>query len=291
MRRLIFATNAEWADLTPDDRIGAAALRARGADVRPGVWDDPNVDWTGCDAVVFRSPWEYHHRIDAFRAWLDRLDHAGVRTINPMPTLRWNLHKFYLRELERAGVRLIPTVFVECGGGGALGGILVERGWREAVVKPAISAGASDTWRVAAPPTPEEEARFRRDVQGRDTLVQQFATPLLTDGEWSLLFFGGRFSHAVVKRPAVGDFRVQWYYGGTFEGVRPGPALLAQAERWLAATPVEHTYARVDGVVIDGEFSLMELELLEPALWLGCDPGAADRFADAILAVVDGQTR
>lgn len=291
MRRLIFATNAEWADLTPDDQIGAAALRARGVDVRPGVWDDPNVDWTGCDAVVFRSPWEYHQRIDAFRAWLDRLDQAGVRTINPMPTLRWNLHKFYLRELEHAGVRLIPTAFVERGSGQSLGEILAERGWREAVVKPAISAGACETWRVTAPPTPENEARFRRAVRSRDTLVQQFATSLLTDGEWSLLFFGGRFSHAVVKRPAAGDFRVQWYYGGTFEGVSPSADVLAQAERLLAAARVEHTYARVDGVVIDGRFALMELELLEPALWLGCDAGAAARFAEAVLAALDRPAR
>jgi glutathione synthase/RimK-type ligase-like ATP-grasp enzyme len=291
MRRLVFATNTEWADLTPDDQLGAAALRARGVDVRPGIWDDPSVDWPNCDAVVFRSPWEYHRRIDAFRAWLDRLDQAGVRTINPMPTLRWNLHKFYLRELEEAGVRLIPTAFVECGARASLAALLAERGWREVVVKPAISAGANETWRVAAPVSPEDDARFQRDARCRDTLVQQFATPILTEGEWSLLFFGGRFSHAVVKRPAAGDFRVQWYYGGAFEGVAPGAALIEQAERVLAAAPVEHTYARVDGVVIDGRFALMELELLEPALWLGADPAAPGRFAGAVLASLDGPPR
>lgn len=283
MPRLIFATNTEWANFTPDDQVGAAALRARGVEVRPGIWDDPLVDWCECDAVVIRSPWGYHQHIDAFRAWLDRLERSGVRTINPLATLRWNLHKWYLRELEQAGVPLVPTAFVERGARTSLASVLIERGWRDAVVKPAISAGASDTWRTVLPTTAESEARFQHDIGLRDTLVQQFAAPLVAEGEWSLLFFGGRFSHAVIKRPAAGDFRVQWYYGGSFESVRPSGDLMRQVERILAAAPVSHTYARVDGVLLDGRFALMELELLEPALWLDTDPRAPHTFADAIL--------
>lgn len=281
-----FATNDEWPALTDDDQVGAEALRRRGIDVRPGIWDDPAVPWADGDAVVLRSPWNYYLQIDAFRAWLDRLERDGVRVLNPLPTLRWNLEKTYLRQLESRGVEIVPTAWAGPHDDARLATILESHGWREAVVKPTISAGAHETWRVAAPPRDADEARFAAARNGANLMVQQYAPSIATIGEWSLLFFGGRYSHAVLKRPAGGDFRVQWYYGGTFASASPPPHVRDAAERVIAATPVPHVYARVDGVEIDGRFALMELELLEPSLWLATDAGAPDRFADAVLAAI-----
>jgi glutathione synthase/RimK-type ligase-like ATP-grasp enzyme len=161
--------------------------------------------------------------------------------------------------------------------------VLSDAGWLDAVVKPAISASAYETWRVTAlNVAPGEEARFRQLVATGDVMVQPFLPELARHGEWSVMFIGGEFSHAVLKRPRDGDFRVQHEHGGSAE-LRTLPAhILATARTILTRAPGRCLYARVDGVEIGGTFVLVELELLEPSMFLGAEPGVAERFADAI---------
>ena len=153
-------------------------------------------------------------------------------------------------------------------------------------MKPAVSGGAHRTWR-ASPGEPADEARLSAMAGDGTVLIQPLVDEIERDGEWSLIFFDGRFSHAVIKRPRSGDFRVQKEHGGTVEPIVPSASIIADAARAIAAasaageTPL---YARVDGCVVDGTLMLMELELLEPELFLRTDAAAGDRLASALLA-------
>jgi hypothetical protein len=269
--------------LTDDDRLLQAALAARGAEAVPAVWDDPSVRWRDFGAVVVRSTWDYHLRPGEFRAWVDRVDALGVALHNPAPVLRWNASKHYLRALADAGAAVTPTRWVGAGDPTPLAEVLDAEGWDDAVVKPVVSATAHETWRVGRGTAADAEPRWRALVARADVMVQPFVRAVVDEGEWSLVFLGGTYSHAALKRPRAGDFRVQHEHGGTYAAAEPAAALVAEAARALAVAPAPCAYARVDGCAVGGRFQLMELELLEPALFLGAAPGAADRLAAAIL--------
>jgi len=284
-RSIALATCAEWAGLTEDDGHLVRALAERGASAEPALWDAPR-DWTRHRAVVLRSPWDYFRRLAEFVAWLDRLVAQRVPCFNPGPLVRWNLDKRYLEDLERKGVAVVPTVRIARGTAldlGDLGARIQERRWSDLVAKPSVSAGAWRTERLRLEDLPAREGLLREILADGDLLLQPFLPEVEREGEWSFVFFEGRFSHAVIKRPRPGDHRVQWRHGGTHARAEPSPSLLAQAERTLAAAPAAGLYARVDGVVRDGRFLLMELEQVEPFLFLAEAPGSADRFADAVL--------
>jgi glutathione synthase/RimK-type ligase-like ATP-grasp enzyme len=243
------------------------------------VWNDPAVDWASFDAVLIRTIWDYYKHHADFIAWLDRLDRLGVATFNDSRVLRWNSDKRYLLELAAHAVATIPTRLAAAG---ELPQVLASMPGQQVVIKPSISGGAWHTLRGRV-----GDAAFADEVArlpcGIDFLVQPFVPEIVSAGEWSLLYFGGEFSHAVIKRPAAGDYRVQSEYGGSVEAVQPDVATLAAAAAALAAVDTrghgELAYARVDGVVSAGRFLIMELELIEPFLFLAGQAHAAERLA------------
>ena len=280
MPPIAFVTSRALPHLTDDDRLAVAALADLGLRAVPALWDDDGVDWTAYAAVVVRSPWDYFLRAGEFAAWLDRLERLGAPVWNPVPLLRWNMDKRYLRELEAAGVRCVPTRWVEGDDAPPLEDVLRERGWSRAVVKPVISGGAHETWMVERGGA-HDEGRFRR-LAAAGAMVQPFVEEIATEGEWSLVFLGGEYSHALLKRPAPGDFRVQTAHGGRERPARPTPELLDAARATLAAVRHPWLYARVDLCLHAGAPALMELEMLEPSLFLEGDAAAPARFARAI---------
>jgi glutathione synthase/RimK-type ligase-like ATP-grasp enzyme len=284
--RVALATQASLATLNADDGLLIPALAARGVQASAAVWDDPAVDWTTFRAVVIRSCWDYHLRHDAFLAWVARLERAGVAVFNSPAVIRWNAEKTYLRDLAGRGVRVVPTRWIEARSETTLLDVLRDAGWDEVVVKPAISASAHETWQSSRRSAVHDEVRFRAMVQRGRVLVQPFMEAIVTAGEWSLMFIGGEFSHAMLKRARSGDFRVQSEHGGSAMRGDPGVHVVDQARHALragAAGAVGSLYARVDGCVVDGEFVLMELELIEPLLYLAEHPDAPERFAAALV--------
>jgi glutathione synthase/RimK-type ligase-like ATP-grasp enzyme len=286
--RIGFTTFADQPDITGDDRLGARILAERGVEVVALPWDAPGGPGdAGLDAVVMRSSWNYHLAPDAFAAWVTAFEARGVPVLNPAPVVRWNLHKRYLAELAAAGVAVPTTISVEAGAAPALADLLDAAGLDEVVIKPAVSLSAFETWRArrADAGTDATQAAFARLVAGRAVLVQRFIPEVTRDGELSFVFFDGVLSHAVRKRARAGDFRVQSDHGGTREPYAPTPALAAQAHAILAHTPAPAppTYARVDGIDVDGTLVLMELELIDPELFLAHAPTAPAAFAAAIL--------
>jgi glutathione synthase/RimK-type ligase-like ATP-grasp enzyme len=283
MSRIAFVTHAGLPGLSNDDRLAVAELTRLGAEVEAAVWNDPGVRWASYDRVVIRSCWDYHLRPDAFLDWLARLEGDGVSLWNPAPVVRANVDKGYLVDLAAAGIPVVPTMRLERGERADLSGLLAERSWDEAVVKPSVSASAFRTRRVRREEAAAAQADLEEMLVASGVLIQRFLLEIQTRGEWSILFFGGEYSHAVLKRPKAGDFRVQEELGGSSVLERPASALVEQARAVVAAIPMPWLYARVDGVEIEGVFTLMELELIEPALFLGWDPQAPARFAQAIL--------
>src|SRR6266540_1929930 len=202
---------------------------------------------------------------------LAELGLAAVPAVwNPPAILRWNSHKGYLRDLAARGVPVVPTRWLARGTPVELAQLLRDVGWSDAVVKPAVSASAHGTWRTSFETAGADQRRLDELLRSGDVMVQPFMSEVRDAGEWSILFLGGRFSHAVLKRPGAGagDYRVQLEFGGTAATMVPPDTLLADAEAVMAAVPGDPLYARVDGVERDGRLVLMELELIEPHLFL-----------------------
>lgn len=281
-RRIALATSRELPALWEGDRILLNELRRRGWTAAPAVWDDEAHDWSQWDVVLIRSCWDYHLKADRFRAWLDRLSHLHVIVINSQDIVRWNLHKGYLLDIERAGGRIPPTRLVTRGTPGALGDHMRAAGWRTVVVKPAISATGYSTRLVEGAPARADEEAYASAIAVGDVLLQAYVPEVVDGGEWSFVFLGGRYSHAVIKRAAPGEFRVHIEWGGTVETAAPSPELVRQAEAILRMAAPEAVYARVDAAVVDDALVLMELELVEPELFFDREPRAAGRLAGAL---------
>jgi glutathione synthase/RimK-type ligase-like ATP-grasp enzyme len=285
--RLALATCAHLPGIYPDDVHLASSLKRLGIEPTSCIWNDPAVDWSRFDAVLMRTTWDYFKHYAAFTHWLDRLP---IPTINGKPLLRWNSEKRYLLKLEQHGVDIIPTRIAPAAG---LRETLTAMHGQDVVVKPTVSGGGWHTLRGIAGDAAFEQA-LAQLPQDLDYMVQAFVPEIVDDGEWSLLFFEGRYSHAVIKRAAAGDYRVQSEFGGSVEVVEPDAAIIASAQRVLTATAAighgDHAYARVDGVVVSGRFQLMELEMVEPTLFLSNRPDVAERFAGNLRRRLDAMS-
>lgn len=294
--RIALITYSGVPAITADDRLLRDALVARGAEVEARPWD-AKAEWTSYHRIVLRSCWNFHHQPAEFRGWVDKVKarHDGS-LMNGPALVHWSVDKRYLKDLEARGVAIVPTAWVSMENRESppdLAALIAERGWSDGVVvKPAISATAHETWRVAPNEGSAHQARFEALVTGRPSgvMVQPYL-PEIEDGEWSLIFLGGEFSHAVKKIPAAGEFRVQHDFGGSIERRTPDVALIDDARAVLSAAAeatntaiAEILYARVDGVMRTGHLLLMELELIEPVLFFAQAPGAAARMAELIVS-------
>ncbi|MFF0345739.1 RimK family alpha-L-glutamate ligase [Kribbella sp. NPDC004875] len=276
-KRIALATSAEHAELHPHERPLLDALRAAGLDPVVEVWTDPSVAWSAYDAVLLRTVWDYFLRYDEFTEWLALLDKSGVPVLNDSGQVRWNSDKQYLLALRERGVSIVPS---QVAAGACLREVVAGLAGQEIVVKPTVSGNALHTVRgVAGSPELEQALTELPEIV---YLVQPFLPEIQSAGEWSLLFFDGEFSHAVVKTPAADDYRVQEFYGGQVTLTDPPAAVLDSARAALTAAGPTPTYARVDGVVVNDRFLLMEIELIEPYLFLPQFPAAADKLAAAV---------
>lgn len=261
-----------------DDAGLIAALHAHGIEVQPRIWSDAAVDWAAHDALLVRSTWDYFERYTEFLGWYQRIEALRCPIANPLPLLVWNSDKRYLLELAAQGVAIIPTVHAR---GSELDAALAPL-QGEVVVKPSVSGGAWNTvrGRIGSEAFAQALAALPREL---DYLIQPFVPQVVEEGEWSLLFFGGVYSHAVLKKPARDDYRVQTYFGGSADVTEPPAHVSASARRALDAVAAlgyrDQAYVRVDGVVVGDEFRIMELEFIEPFLHLAAHPPAARLFA------------
>ena len=294
MHHIVFATFAGAPDLKPDDRLAAEALEARGARVSPAVWNGDQTPFETADAIVLRSTWDYWRHFPAFLKWFDRLE--GRRHVyNPPALMRWNAPKRYLLELEAAGATLPPTRIC-APDPESLRAAMAALDAPIAVAKPVISAGGDGLFIMRAGDAHSIE-RASAGVWG-EAMVQPLIPEIRDPGETSFIFFGGAFSHAVIKRPTSDPILCQEEHGGVTVPADPPGWALDEARRILAMVEAAGHgapyYARVDAIVlgdtqntasnrVDGTFHLMEVELIEPTLFFAQDPAAPARFADGLM--------
>lgn len=280
-----FLTIADLGDFVSDDELAAELLRERGWRLEFLPWDQPAV-WSRYDMVVIRTTWDYHERPRQFLETLAAIEHSGARLCNSLELVRWNLDKGYLADLAGRGVPIVPTAYEpNLSGPETLAAYFDAFDTPEIILKPPVNVNAFDTFRVAAGELAALWPRLRQVFGKRPFLVQPFMPHIQSEGEYSLIYFHGVFSHAILKRPAAGDFRVQEEHGGIITAVSPAEALRQAGRRALAALFETPLYARVDLVRHSGDdFRVMELELIEPSLYLRMDSGAPGRFADALAA-------
>ncbi|MGQ0581749.1 MAG: ATP-grasp domain-containing protein [Reyranella sp.] len=277
---IVLATSLESPDITPSDRLYADALERRGCRVAGAAWDGPREAFAGADAVVLRATWGYYRMLEAFRDWTEAMA-AATRLFNPIDLVRWNLRKDYVGKLAAAGIRVPQSHIVPCDAA-AIAKVLDDAGWEQAVVKPASGASGHSVELVKRATLPKQVAGLSDEARTSGVVVQEFL-PEIAEGELSLIYFDGVFSHAIRKRPPQGEFRSNSRYGPTRTAETPPREVTEQGVACLAALPEMPLYARVDGVVRAGTLIVIEVEVLEPALFMEFDPPSAERFADATL--------
>jgi glutathione synthase/RimK-type ligase-like ATP-grasp enzyme len=268
-----------------DTPLLVGALGKSGARVDVADWRDPSVDWSDARVTMLRSPWDYVHHLDEFIAWAERVS-AVSELWNPLELVRWNTHKSYLLELHARGAPTVPTVVLLAGSAASLDAICDARGWNAVVVKPAIASGGDGARRGEVGDV-TLQAHLDALLATADVLVQPYVAAVEREGEMSVVLFDGQFSHALCKRPSVGDYRVQEHFGGTTELVDPAPGLVELAERVCGVLPTPTLYARIDLVSLGGYWHVIEAEVTEPSLWLDLAPAPATRrLADGLLSRV-----
>ncbi len=293
MPNIAFLSMDDLSAFVSYDSLVIDILEHRGMTVEEVSWRAQSVDWNRYDLVVQRSSWDYQQAPDDYLRVLAEIERSTARLENSLSIAQWNIRKTYLRELQTAGITIVPTEWLHSPSVADLKQSFELLNSDEVVVKPVIGANADDTfWLRRDTPLSVWQAAEqafdgsrRRDVCPTETaLALPFVNSVTTFGEVSLIFFRGQYSHSVLKTPKSGDFRVQEERGGRIESYQPDRTLIEFAQRSLESIPGATLYARTDIVFLaDGRPAIMEIELIEPSLYLSFDADAPKRFADAII--------
>jgi hypothetical protein len=282
MRQCAFLTLDERGDFVIDDEHAIAPLAALGWQVSTVSWRQTAVPWSHFEAVVIRSTWDYWNDVPAFLETLARINRQ-TRLANPLDLVHWNLAKTYMRDLQGEGVGVVPTAWLDGLAPAAVADCARSFGSEDLVVKPVVGANGQDAFRISPRDGPQRLREVGERFRGRACMVQPFMGRVLDEGEYSLFFFSGDYSHAILKVPAAGEFRSQEERGAEVLAIVPETKLLECGRKALAAVAPTPLYARIDFVRdATGDFVVMELELIEPSLYLRTDPEAPARFARAV---------
>jgi glutathione synthase/RimK-type ligase-like ATP-grasp enzyme len=287
LKHCAFLTLDDPTGFVIDDELAHEPLAELGWQVSWPSWRQSERPWSDFDAVIIRSPWDYQAHSEAFVQVLEIIDSSGTRLANPLDIVHWNLSKTYLKELEDKGVPIVPSLWGNAVEAEDFSNFAESLCTSEVVIKPVIGANGDDTFRVV----PGDDSDFLHRIaaihNGRDFMVQPFMPNILSEGEYSIFYFNGCYSHAILKTPAAGEFRSQEERGSSLAAVMAKGRLRQRADMAMDAVasvvPETLLYARIDLVRDEqDDFRLMEAELIEPALYLRMDTGAPMRFARAI---------
>ena len=264
-----------------DDRL-LTFLKAKRLNIELVIWNDPEVNWENYQLAILKSPWDYFDLVDDFHTWLNHLEDKKVRLLNPIDTVRWNMDKTYLKEIEEVGLSTTPGIYLDKNTVVKLADFFQIFKTKKLIVKPCISGGAKNTFKVTEDNVMEINETLNRLIQNENFIVQPFLQEIVDNGEWSFIFFNGLYSHSLIKKAKTGDFRVQPSHGGSVYPQNPEEALIAIAAAYVKRFAKNCLYARVDGTFVSGKFLLMELELIEPFLFLNTDPQNYERYYQAL---------
>lgn len=284
---ILIATCSEYPHPTPNLEALLAALRALGAEA-------DFTPWKTTDATVFAKAravlplccWDYYDNPALFLAWIDTLEMSGARLINDPSLLHWNFRKTYLLELMKAGLSVPKTLHLPQAIPSAVAEIMEAQGWQTAVLKPVSSQSGHGVQKLVW----AERDHWSFDRPAGDMLLQEFQSDIGTHGETTMTFIDGTFSHAVRRVLPAGEWRANSQFGIAYEPVTLSQTMIDAGAAYLAHLPHVPLYARVDGIARESGFTLNELELIEPYLYLEFAPGSAERMASAILNRIKSAT-
>ncbi len=279
MKNCVLLTMDELQDLSSYDFLLEKPLAKLGWKSHEISWRDKTVNWSDFDVVIIRSTWDYQENCAAFLDVLDTIDRSDALLLNSLDLVRWNINKHYLRNLESSGVFIVPTLWEKNYSEALLTSAFDRFKSSEIIVKPCLSAGALDTFRITKNTPTTEHDKIVKLFNNREFMMQPFVPSVVTEGEYSLFFFNRIFSHAILKKPKPDEFRVQEEFGGQLLLITPDAELLNTAEDLFNHIPHKALYARLDFVKFDGKYAMMEAELIEPSLYFNMDSYAATKFA------------
>jgi len=281
-RRCAYLTMQDISGFVTDAELSLAPMADLGWEVEMVPWRS-DVDWNDYDLVYICTPWDYQNDVAGFLDVLATIEGSSARLVNSLDLVRWNLEKTYLRELEMRGAEIVPSLFFSSFDVRRVSACFDAYATGTIVVKPVVGANSDNIFVLTRPLPPDVTDELGRAFVNRPFFVQPFIENVRSEGEYSLFFFGGEYSHAILKRPKQGDFRTQEEHGADILSVEAPAALVETASRVLGVVNPQPVYVRADFVRDAGErFLLMELELIEPALYFRTDPGSATRFARAL---------
>lgn len=284
------ALPGDWylGNILEDDGLLQNELERQGISSVRVDWARKDVDWSQYKCVVFRTTWDYFDRFEEFSQWLSAVS-KQTKLCNPYSIIKWNMDKHYLKDLESKGIPVTPSRFVEKGNTVNIEDEILKSGWHELVIKPCVSGAARHTYRVNKLNAKAIETVVNELLKHESFVYQPFLESVLTQGEDTLMLFDGKFSHAIRKLAKPGDFRVQDDHGGTVHDYQPDAEQIEFAEKAMAVCSTLPSYGRVDMVRDNqGKLALMELEMIEPELWLRKHPPSAKLFAESITRVIKG---
>ncbi|GGE50336.1 glutathione synthetase-like protein [Pedobacter psychrotolerans] len=270
---------------TEDERL-LVFLQAKGLNIELVIWNDPLINWENYQLAILKSPWDYFDLIDDFHTWLDQLEKKGVKLLNPIDIVRWNTDKQYLKEIENAGLPITPCVFVNKEVKINLEDFFGILNTDRLIVKPCVSGGAKNTFSVTVDNVKEINKELHHLIQKENFIIQPFLKEIIENGEWSFIFFNGVYSHSLIKKAKAGDFRVQPAHGGSVHPQNPNQEMIDTASKYVKLFAKNCLYARVDGTFVNDKFLLMELELIEPFLFLNTDLQNYDRYYNALKELI-----
>ena len=282
LKRCAFLTLDERGGWFIDDELAIEPLARLGCEVSTVSWRQTETPWSDFDAVIIRSTWDYWDYTSEFLAVLEHIN-ASTHLANPLPLVHWNLAKSYLRDMEQKGVAIVPSLWSQVLDHASLDELCDRLDCDEIVIKPLVGANGVDTFRLARGRDEAKLAELVPLFRNRDLMVQRFMPSILEEGEYSLFYFNGAYSHAILKVPQKGEFRSQEERGAEILSVKPEEKLKMRGAQALATLEPAPLYARIDFVRSDGDFVVMECELIEPSMYLRTDTGAPGRFAHAVL--------
>lgn len=281
-KKCAYLTMTDPGDFVTDYDVSFDAMSDLGWQVETVPWRDTSIDWDDYDAVYICTPWDYPQHAEQFLEVLGAIDGSSAILVNELSLVRWTLNKTYLRDLEERGAAIVPSIWFDDFDSLQIPHWFNTLGSDKLVIKPDVGANAQDTF-VLTQPVPDELSSYLLETfANRPFFVQPFMENIQSEGEYSLFFFGGEYSHAILKTPEDSDFRTQEEHGAEITSVIATQRQIETARQVLSLVVPEPAYVRADFVRDDDDnFLLMELELIEPSLYLRTDPGAAARFAAA----------
>ena len=286
MKRCAFLSMDSLDDFFNYDPMLFEPLKAVGWLAEEVSWRKTDVDWNDYDVVVIRTTWDYQDDVEGFKACLQRIEASSAQLQNSLKIVEWNISKNYLKDLQNQGINIVPTLWFDSFLLSELQAGFSHFDTPQIVLKPLVSAGADHTYRLTPENLNERADELKATFGQREFMLQPFLPGIVDEGEYSLFYFAGHYSHSILKQPESGDFRVQEEHGGQLSSIQPSEDMLTTASHCLAALPADVLYARIDLVRHKNEFAVMEIELIEPSLYFNMDPGSPQRFVDAFITML-----